>query len=208
VCVTWRDILDLVFPAQCAGCNAIGRGLCEACAPSSRPIHIRLHLLRVRALGIYEETLRSAVLALKDGRCDVAEALGALLAQVVEPGVTLVPVPTTAARRRARGIDGVVLMAQVAGRIAGVPVADVLRQQAGDTQRGRSRVERLSARHRFVCLALPSTSLRVILVDDVCTTGATLEDCAAAVRAAGGLVQGALVVAAAKPHSPWKAKPA
>ena len=94
-------------------------------------------MLRVRALGIYEETLRDAVLALKDGRRDVAEALGALLSTAVDPGVTLVPIPTTAVRKRTRGIDGVVAMARVAARIAGVEIAEVLRQRAGDAQRGR-----------------------------------------------------------------------
>jgi predicted amidophosphoribosyltransferase len=205
--MTWRSILDLVFPAQCAGCNAIGSGLCGACAPSAAPIDIRLHLVRVRALGIYEETLRDAVLALKDGRCDVAEALGALLAPSVPCGVTLVPVPTTAARRRARGVDGVALMARIAARAAGAATIEALRQRAGDAQRGRSRTERLRAKERFVCEAAIA-GRRVLLIDDVCTTGATLEDCAGAVRAAGGDVEGALVVAAAKPEAPWKTKPA
>ena len=205
--MTWRSILDLVFPAQCAGCNAIGSGLCAACVPSAAPIDIRLHLLRVRAFGIYEETLRDAVLALKDGRCDVAEALGALLAPSVPCGVTLVPVPTTAARRRARGVDGVALMARIAARAAGAATIEALRQRAGDAQRGRSRTERLRAKERFVCEAAIA-GRRVLLIDDVCTTGATLEDCAGAVRAAGGCVEGALVVAAAKPEAPWKTKPA
>jgi predicted amidophosphoribosyltransferase len=205
--VTWRDLLDLVFPAQCAGCNALGSGLCGACAPSSPPIGVRLHLLRVTALGTYGGALRDAVLALKDGRRDVAEALGALLAPSIPPGAVLVPVPTTAARRRARGVDGVVLTARVAARIAGSDVAEVLHQRAGDAQRGRSRVERLRARGRFRCDAL-GEGRRVVLVDDVCTTGSTLEDCAEAVRAAGGRVEGALVVAAAKPDAPWRAKPA
>ncbi len=205
--MTWRSILDLVFPAQCAGCNAIGSGLCAACVPSTGPIDIRLRLLRVRALGNYEDTLRDAVLALKDGRCDVAEALGALLAPAVPCGTTLVPVPTTAARKRVRGVDGVVLMARIAARAAGATMVEALRQRAGDAQRGRSRTERLRAKERFVCEAAIGRR-RVLLVDDVCTTGATLEDCAGAVRAAGGCVEGALVVAAAKPEAPWKTKPA
>jgi predicted amidophosphoribosyltransferase len=206
--VTWRDLLELVFPPQCAGCNAIGSGLCWACAPASEPLDIRLRLVRVRALGLYEETLRDAVLALKDGRRDVAQALGALLASMVEPGVVLVPVPTTAARRRARGIDGVALMAHAAARIAGAEAIEALQQRAGDAQRGRSRAQRLQARGRFRCDPFALDGRRVALVDDVCTTGATLEDCADAVRAAGGRVEGALVVAAAKPDAPWKAQPA
>jgi predicted amidophosphoribosyltransferase len=206
--VTWRDLLDLVFPAQCAGCNSLGSGLCKVCAPSEPPIEIRLRLLRVRALGLYEEALRDAVLALKDGRRDVAEALGGLLARSVDSGIALVPVPTTAARRRVRGVDGVVLMARTAGRIAGVEVLEVLRQRAGDAQRGRSRVERIAAKQRFACDSPALAGRGVLLIDDVCTTGATLEDCAAALRAAGGRVEGALVVAAAKPDAPWKTKTA
>jgi predicted amidophosphoribosyltransferase len=145
------------------------------------------------------------VLALKDGRRDVADALAQRLAPFVDPGALLVPVPTTAKRRRVRGIDGVELISRRAAQASGAGVAAVLVQRAGDTQRGRSRAARLTAVGRFACATGVLTSRRVILVDDVCTTGATLRDCAAALRAAGGLVEQAVVVAVTKSQQPWGA---
>jgi predicted amidophosphoribosyltransferase len=201
----WRAMLDLLFPPQCAACNALGSGLCAHCTPRVRPIHIRLPMLTVTAVGHYEGALRSAVLALKDGRRDVAEALALLLAPLIRRDSLLVPVPTTARRRRARGFDGVELVARRAAGACGARVVTALAQRAGDSQRGRSRAARLSARGRFVCAASDVESRRVTLVDDVCTTGATLRDCADAVCAAGGLAEQAVVVAVTKSEQPWRA---
>lgn len=193
----WRTLLDLVFPAQCASCNALGNGLCDACADFDGPIVLRLPTIAVTALGAYEGGLRSAILALKDGRRDVAEALGSRIARLVPRGAILVPVPTTAKRRRVRGIDGVALVARQAGLIAEARVAEALVQRSGDAQRGRSRAQRLAAVGRFACRPDYVAAKRLVLFDDVCTTGATLRDCAAAVREAGGVVDRALVVAVA-----------
>ncbi|MBV8068185.1 MAG: ComF family protein, partial [Candidatus Eremiobacteraeota bacterium] len=114
-----RSLIDALFPAQCAGCNVIGSGLCDACAPPDQSIRVYLPALRVTSFGAYEGSLRSAVLALKDGRRDVAEALGQRVAHLVERGSLLVPIPTTARRRRVRGFDGVALMARFAAAGAG-----------------------------------------------------------------------------------------
>ena len=192
----WSAILDAVFPPQCASCNAFGSGLCGACVPAGTPLRIGLPGLTVRALAPYEDTVRTAVLALKDGRRDVAEALGRAIAPLIAPGSCLVPVPTTVARLRVRGVDGVALVARHAARGAGAEMLVALEQRRGDAQRGRSRTQRLAARGRFVCRA-SIAGRRVTLVDDVCTTGATLRDCAAAVRAAGGIVEDAVVAAVA-----------
>ncbi len=202
--MTWRPLLDLLFPAQCAGCNGFGKGLCDACAPAGNPIHVRLPMLRVVARALYEGNLRAAILALKDGRRDVAESLGAIVAPLVEPGSLLVPVPTTAKRRRVRGFDGVALVARFAAQGAGAGVVAALEQRTGDAQRGRTRSERLAARGRFSCDPAKIAARRVTLLDDVCTTGATLRDAAAAIRQAGGRVEDAVVVAVTKTAPPWR----
>jgi predicted amidophosphoribosyltransferase len=160
-------------------------------------------MLRVTALGAYEGALRAAVLALKDGRRDVAEALAVGVAPLLSPSVLLVPVPTTARRRRIRGFDGVALVARCAAALTGGRVVEALDQRSGDAQRGRSRTERLAAAGRFGCNARVAAH-RVTLFDDVCTTGSTLRDCADAVREAGGLVEDAVVVAVTKSGPSWE----
>jgi predicted amidophosphoribosyltransferase len=200
--VNVQAILDAIFPPQCASCNVLGSALCPACAPVQEPFRVPHSSLAVTATGWYDGGLRAAVLATKDGRRDVAAALGARISRAVTRGALLIPVPTTAARLRARGMDGVALIAGVAASIAGATVLRALLHCGNDAQRGRSRDERLAAHGRFGC-RLDLCGRACTLVDDVCTTGSTLTDCAHVVAAAGGTVTGALVVAATKSPSPW-----
>jgi predicted amidophosphoribosyltransferase len=194
--VELRAILDFVFPPQCGGCEALGSGLCATCLPRAPLLHRRLPSLDVTALGAYDGGLRRAILALKNGRRDVAEAFALRLAPWIDANTMIVPVPTTAARRRQRGFDGCELIARLAcaNRASVIPA---LAQVMGETQRGRGRDARLKARTRFVWRAEQLNGARIVLLDDVVTTGATLEDCAAVVRAAGGIVQKGIVIATA-----------
>ncbi|HEY1653567.1 MAG TPA: phosphoribosyltransferase family protein [Candidatus Tumulicola sp.] len=197
----WRALLDFVFPAQCAACNGLGSGLCSICVPpDGAPLRVRVRGVSVTAHGWYEGALRAAIPALKDGRRDVAEALGERVAPLVERGAVLVPVPTSDVRRRVRGMDGVALVAERAAQLAAAGVLCALQQRIGSAQHGRSRSQRLAARGRFAA-AGSLACRRVVLLDDVCTTGATLEDCVRAVAAAGGRVEGAVVVAATKTNA-------
>src|SRR5271165_3587213 len=133
----WNAVVDLLFPAACVECDAVGSGLCAACFSPGRPIRFAIDDVRCVALGEYEGVLKRAVLALKSGRRDVGDALGALLVACVEPARVdaLVAVPTMAARRRERGFDQGELLARGAGRQTKVPVLSLLRQRAGDRQR-------------------------------------------------------------------------
>lgn len=100
----------------------------------------------------------------------------------------VVPVPLHFWRQCRRGFNQSLLLAQTLGRELGLPVAAHLlaRPRAGRRQVGLGRAERLRA--LAGCFAAPpgrTRGLRVLLVDDVMTTGATLQACAGALRRAG-----------------------
>ena len=136
------------------------------------------------------------MLALKDGRRDLATALGARLgAALASEDLHLVGIPTSASRRMRRGFDGGECLASLAARAAGRMASRALTFAARDRQRGRSRAERLEARGRFRANDMLAAGTRVTLIDDVCTTGATLVDAVFALRARGAIVERAVVVA-------------
>lgn len=110
--------------------------------------------------------------------------------------------PTTDQRRRERGFDQGRIIAGVVGRTLGLPTRNLLRRGKGSAQTGRTRSERLRGpdliARRVVDAAGPPTPGRpcgVLIVDDVCTTGATLSAAAAALSDAGHAALHGLVIA-------------
>jgi ComF family protein len=161
-----------------------------------------------RAAGAYVGALRSVIHALKyDGRRSLAASLAVLMrtraADVLRDAACVVPVPLHPWRRVRRGFN------QAADLAAGLgpPVVTALwRVRATAQQTGLSARARRSNMRGSVRLS-PILSERarrllvgqvVVLVDDVRTTGATLDECAAALRAAGAKEVRAVTAAMAR----------
>lgn len=104
---------------------------------------------------------------------------------IAAPDLAIVPVPPQRARRRRRGFDPAGVLAAGVGERLGVPVLACLERrdraprQVGTSRRVRRRAGRLDVALRG------EPPPRVLLLDDVHTTGATLEACAAVLRAGG-----------------------
>jgi ComF family protein len=125
----------------------------------------------------------------------MAAALPLLFEGPPREGWVLVPSPLSAARLRTRGYNQSALLARGVSRSSGLPIAWRMLDRIRDDgpQAGRSRRERARIRGSFRAHA--AEGARVVLLDDVTTTGETLMACAEALRAAGARTVCALCLA-------------
>ena len=195
----------MLVPPLCWSCRGLARRrepLCLGCRRLLRrlgPEPVVLSGLRVWAPVAYAGPARDLVGALKfRGATGVADTLAAQItanAPTSILGGALVPVPLHPRRQRRRGYNQARLIAEALVSRTGLEVADCLaRAGSAVTQVGRDRRERrLGPAGSIELRAAPPA--RVLIVDDVATTGATLAACAAALRMAGCAEVAALVFA-------------
>jgi ComF family protein len=208
-------LLDAVFPARCIGCARRGTPLCIACKPElpylpdgvcwrcasrrgARGVcrgcrRLSSVISSLRAPFAYEGAARTAILTLKfrSGRY-LAPLMGTLLCEelAVRPleADLVVPVPLSPGRLRQRGFNQAQLLAEhVAESVRGTLVVDVLTRCERPPQSTLKLTDRLSnVAGAFAC-AKPRvlSGKRILLVDDVVTTGATVSACADTLADAG-----------------------
>lgn len=215
-------LLDLLLGSTCAACGRPGRVLCPPCraalprtARPCWPSPAPPGLAPPTAVGDYAGPLKALVNAHKeDRRFALAAPLGELLAASVlgHPGtgrLVLVPVPSRSAVVRRRGHDPLLRVTRhaaarlraggteaVVGRV--LRSARVTRDQAGLGAADRA----ANLAGSIVCRRTPPAGLpegaRVVVVDDVITTGSTLREAQRALEEAGFGVHGVAVVAATR----------
>ncbi len=217
-------LLALFAPHDCVGCGAEGLLLCYQCQSHMYPPTPRCYsclikssgwdtcklcrptspLSRAQAVVRYEGAAKDLVWKLKFGRArDGAREIGQLLAagaQVsFDHNLVAVSVPTAPVRVRQRGYDQAALIAKAFAVEAGLPYAALLRRSGSQKQVGSNKAQRLQQiQHAY--RPVKRTHIQgatILLIDDVLTTGATLESCARVLLEAGARRVEALVFAQA-----------
>ncbi len=213
-------LLDLLFPRRCPWCDGIigfGGTVCGCeerlaglwlpAQPVVRTCPGAERLCGIWAACRYEEPVRGAIHRFKfRSEAELAGPLAGLLRErwdaldMAGRFDALVPVPVSAGTRRRRGYNQSALVAQELAAHCGLPVLREALQKTRNTrpQMSLGRGERLT--NLAGCFSARPEQVRgrrVLLVDDVVTTGATLAECAAALLAAGIAEVGAFCVTAA-----------
>jgi predicted amidophosphoribosyltransferase len=220
--------VDLLLGGRCAGCGRAGRVLCAPCAAglpagavAAWPVPVPVGLVPPFAAGEYADVVRALVLGHKErGLLGLRDPLARLLAQAVRAAVdeqpsgplVLVPVPSRPGTARTRGHDPTLRITTRAARLLRADGLDVvalslLRSRPGVVDQAgldaAARAANLAGSmhcptERLRALAARRTHARVVVCDDVVTTGATLREAQRALEAVGLEVVGVAAVAATR----------
>jgi ComF family protein len=207
----WRETrLFTEHDTLCWKCGALS----SAAAPPEKLAGVRCHrcdeepFVAARACGVYEGALRATVLALKR-EPHVAPRLAHLLrkAQQREPlrsATLIVPVPLHPARLRERGFNQAAILGRALAVAARLPLDEWSLVRTLHTERHRAGMDARARRESVIqSFRVERPRLieaeRILLIDDVFTTGATVSACADALLAAGA--EAVFVLTAARPKA-------
>jgi len=203
------DILSIIAPHHCCGCDEIGSLLCSnckynitselkmVCIACGRPTgstwlcgKCQVPYEKAWVVGERDGPLQRLVGLYKFQRARAAyKSLGDLLLDILPelPAETVVvPIPTTPGRIRERGYDHMLLVARYVAKIRGLKCHRLIRRQTNTKQRQATASKRdLQAKNAFFVPGKIDPDIPYLIVDDVVTTGATIKYASQALRDAG-----------------------
>ena len=211
--ISW--LLDLLFPPKCVFCQQLLKDreldMCAACRTSLPRTEGEISQItfckKAYSLFYYEKQVPDSILRYKfGGRSNYASAYGRLLAMEILrkqiPFDVLTFVPVSAKRRRKRGYDQAELLAKAVAKELNVPVCRCLRKRRDNrAQSSLADSSERSANVRGVYRGYRTeqyTGKKLLLIDDVLTTGATISECCNVLRLSGASEVRCLTVAAAR----------
>lgn len=204
---------DLFWPPRCGGCDLPGMLVCDSCRAALsliRPLdacprcgapegthgcaqcgRLEIEFAGARCAGVFEWPLSRLITMHKDaGELRLTAVLAGLAAEAAgdwcDWAQAVIPVPASPGARARRGFDHGGLLAAEFSHVTGVPALDALRATPRRDQRHLSRERRAAnARASLGVHAHARPPARVLVLDDVLTTGATMNAAASALRDAG-----------------------
>lgn len=205
-------LLDLIYPPCCAGCGRVDHELCAGCTALLTHTHNLVFippptgLTLCVALGLHRGILRRLVTTLKyDARPALASPLGSCLAEACHKLDwqidCVVPVPLHTSRLRQRGYNQSEVIAQAMAARTEHPVCTTAlrRVRATTAQVGLTGEERRrNLAGAFLAAPEQVAGQHILLIDDVFTTGSTLQACAEALFEAGAHHVSSLTVTVAQ----------
>ncbi len=202
----WEKLASVCSPDYCRRCGrdvspyAVYDNACQNCRSDE------IFFDGIARAGIYAESLRKAILFFKNGRTELDSVLGGLIRSALQAGGffseidLFVPVPLHWLKRLLRGYNQSYLLARGLRHPSARISADLVRiryTKAQPTMPTAAARARNVAGAFAVRLGHPFEGRRICLIDDIKTTGATLNECAKTVKQAGASKVFALVLAVA-----------
>lgn len=199
----WEKLLDILYPPKCAFCGRLLEDsavrICDGCVSSlpytdGKCADARF-VSRVRAPLYYENDVRQALLRFKFHSSPyLAETFGGMIAEEVrrDPPMDfdiLSWIPLSRRRKRKRGYDQAELLCRAAGKKLGYPAISTLRKKRDvPAQSGLNSAEERRANISGCYEAIDPNAIRgkrILLIDDIVTTGSTLSEAAKMLLLAG-----------------------